>query len=535
MSQKEMIFEKMIEISLSQIPRLLSQIDRDPRSPLMGSSDRNYWHYKIRDFSSAILQQSGLALDSLIQISHPHNLYYQNESLKEVIKATAKFWSKIQLRSGGFNEYYPNESGYPPTAFSSYAVALLCKRQPELLEDGKIKKSLEKSAKFLLSKFEAQALNQQGAGISAVGLIKSLGLSVDETQYENVLSQFLNSQNSEGWFNEYDGMDIGYLSVTVDCLIDLYEATKDERVLTASKRAIKFINSIVLDTGEWAHFVNSRNTNYIVPYGISYLAQTENYAKELLEKLTKAFDKDPHYLQSIDDRYISHYILQSFTRCAELMGQSEYGLTKEKPEKRPSLEYFKEAGIVRASLGSKNDTEYIISLSKGGILYQYSQGSLKTVDFGLDVYLKDGKLLSQHWQGPRNRYECYENEAGYLLKSEGPLLHIKKVTSSPLKHLILRFLSFCFGSKIIPMLKNIFIFTKKDTGLRYKREIQFKEDQIIIKDEITGETSRVKKIARSPAFSLRHVSSVGTFHEEQLLGSLAVENTQTFSCKRTIE
>ena len=29
----------------------------DPNSYLFGSCDRNFWHYKIRDFSSIILQQ----------------------------------------------------------------------------------------------------------------------------------------------------------------------------------------------------------------------------------------------------------------------------------------------------------------------------------------------------------------------------------------------------------------------------------------------------------------------------------------------
>ena len=39
-----------------QVARILTQMDRDPQSPTFGCFDRNYWHYKIRDYPSSILQ-----------------------------------------------------------------------------------------------------------------------------------------------------------------------------------------------------------------------------------------------------------------------------------------------------------------------------------------------------------------------------------------------------------------------------------------------------------------------------------------------
>ena len=44
------------------LPRILSQCCRDPNSPAYGCFDRNFWHYRMRDFASIILQQGGYAV-----------------------------------------------------------------------------------------------------------------------------------------------------------------------------------------------------------------------------------------------------------------------------------------------------------------------------------------------------------------------------------------------------------------------------------------------------------------------------------------
>ena len=62
--------------------RLLSQLDRDPDSPSFGSFDRNFWNYKIRDFSSIILQQGILYLDALYSYENLNNVFYKKEDVK---------------------------------------------------------------------------------------------------------------------------------------------------------------------------------------------------------------------------------------------------------------------------------------------------------------------------------------------------------------------------------------------------------------------------------------------------------------------
>ena len=108
------------------LPRLITQLDRDPDSPNYGCFDRNHWHYKIRDFSSAIIQQAGLSI--ALAYKHPFkgNHYHSEIKLKQWAIASVEYWSRIQLKDGSFNEYYPFEHSFPSTAFSLFAVASIC-------------------------------------------------------------------------------------------------------------------------------------------------------------------------------------------------------------------------------------------------------------------------------------------------------------------------------------------------------------------------------------------------------------------------
>jgi hypothetical protein len=53
------------ELLVRALPRLLTQLCRDPGHPAYGCFDRHHWHYKMRDFPSAVLVQGALVLDEL--------------------------------------------------------------------------------------------------------------------------------------------------------------------------------------------------------------------------------------------------------------------------------------------------------------------------------------------------------------------------------------------------------------------------------------------------------------------------------------
>ena len=76
---------------LGNVPRILSQLDRDPDSPTFGCFDRNYWHYKMRDFSSIVLQQGMLVLETLHDLNHQDNPLYRQPLVIDWVDASLRF------------------------------------------------------------------------------------------------------------------------------------------------------------------------------------------------------------------------------------------------------------------------------------------------------------------------------------------------------------------------------------------------------------------------------------------------------------
>ena len=85
---------------------------------------------------------------------------------------------------------------------------------------------------------------------------------------------------------------------------------------------------------------------------------------------------------------------------------------------------------------------------------------------------------------------------------------------SPLKHVVLRIISFIFRKKLIPVLKKIMIFGDKASADTFTREIIIENDRLIVKDEFN---KKKQGLYRAPHYSLRHVSSAGLFTPEELL------------------
>jgi len=111
-----------IPVVVSLMPRVLTNLDRDPHSPTFGSFDRNHWHYRIRPFSSAVLQQASLMLVHCYNTPFESNSYYNDDRIKRWAIASLDYWAKIQNRDGSFDEYWKGEGSFPATAFSTFAA-----------------------------------------------------------------------------------------------------------------------------------------------------------------------------------------------------------------------------------------------------------------------------------------------------------------------------------------------------------------------------------------------------------------------------
>ena len=487
-------------------PRILTQLNRDPHTAHYGSFDRNWWHYKIRDFSSIILQQGGYFLATAAQLPAYREV---SDQLKEYARASAGFWAARAVRGGAFEEYYPWEDGYPPLAFSTLAVSGIILSQK--LDTAPFGSALKKAARKLQQRFEAKAANQQIAGLAALAALRKIDPDlVDKHTFERLTKRTLDLQSDEGWFTEYDGPDLGYLSVSLDCLWDLYDYTGDRRFADSATNAFRFLATLVVHNQGAIGMHNARNTDYIVPYGISRFLTAGNpedalLARQVMEALYADMEEPGHFFQAVDDRYWSHYIGHSVVRAQLQLDCA--GLKDPAPSAGPSADVlFPECGT---ALQTVDGHRIMVSCLKGGIL-SIRKGDKYLNDFGWIIF--DGKKqFVTHWWSLSNRFS---GTPGAFEISGNPVL-FKENTSTPLKHFVLRVVSFLSGHKIISILKDLLIFRKSDPRYSFIRKVQVMPDSVIVTDAISG-LKGGEKIVKAPRFSKRHVASADSFHREDI-------------------
>ena len=96
MLDKEVYYKEV----LSQMPRILNLLDRNPASKTFGSFDREFWNYNAFDFSCARKQEAVLTLALMYNLRRKDNIYYNSPLLLEWINAALNYWVTIQHKNG---------------------------------------------------------------------------------------------------------------------------------------------------------------------------------------------------------------------------------------------------------------------------------------------------------------------------------------------------------------------------------------------------------------------------------------------------
>lgn len=487
------------EYILKMVPRVMTQVDRDKHSKNYGDCDRNHWHLKIRDFSSAILQQTGLSLALLYQVDFPGNIFYGNDMVKEWAQGTVYYWMSIQLRDGSFNEYYPNEHGFPPTAFSLYAMCEVYRRLE--MEDAEILLAFRKTARYLTTRIEQKAYNQELASITA--LYAAYLILKEEwilTGLNRKLDRILQLQSKEGWFPEYGGADIGYLSVSLDMLAEYYTLSHDDKVLEPLNRIVDFLQYFVHPDATVGGEYASRNTIYFLPGGLQTMSCLGNSSAEaMIQVLYGNTGKAFYFLDAVDDRYFSHYLMHSFLRAVEKRNRESVVCDIAKlPFEHNQTKYFEHAGLLSYTQGSKY---IIIGGYKGGVCRVFDGETACFEDYGYRVKIGEGKIAATNWQNGHYKIEYSDG----TMNITGRMNLVKQKVSTPIMHMGLRAVSAVVGNKIIGMLKNMIILVDKQTDITFERQITIEEESVCIRDRISS--PQKIDVECADGFSLRHVAS----------------------------
>lgn len=485
-------------------PRLLTQASRDPSVDTFGCFDRNYWHYRIRDFPSAILQQGALACVALSELDAENA--QASRFLTDLARGGAEFWNRRAVRHGAFEEYYPFERGYPPLAFSTLTVGLLVDRG--IVSPAAVDSGAKVAAKQLLNRFEPEAANQQVAGMAALAVLRrTLPEHIDEGAYKSVVDRTFGLQTEEGWFAEYGGPDLGYLSVAVDCLWDYYDATGDDRAVESINAATRFTSALIGNDRTSVGMHNSRNTDYVVPYGLLRTALAGISASDAAARLfTQLFGEigPGHFLMTTDDRYLTHYLGTSLFRAAALASTAE-PVDPAEADSLPSHALF--AGCGQAIWRFDHGTVRT-SLAKGGIV-TYA-GEHPFTDFGVGIQSGDDYFVSHWWS---EHWEHEVTDRGFVVK--GALVKAPRIKNSPARHAALRVAAGVAGARLIGALKDRMIFAKPSSDYDYRRTVEITDAGVRVVDEISG-LAEGDSVFASPRSSRRHVASADSYHDEDI-------------------
>jgi len=474
-----------LDAMVREAPRLLSLLDRNPLSKTYGCFDRQFWHYKAIDFPCARMQEAALTLALLYRIGHEKNPYHGSGLVCEYVNAALDYWTGIQDGNGSFSEWYPHENSFVATVFTSYAASeALLLMGDEARKKSKVLHSLTKAAEWFMERDENRAVNQETGAIAA---LYNLFLLTGDEKYKRAASEKMEfikaNQHPEGWFPEYGGADMGYLSLAIDYLAKYYAKSGDKEALKVLENSVGYIGYFIHPDDTFGGEYTSRNTSYLIPDGFEKLAQAIPDAGLIAAAIRKSIENGSGaWPLSLDDRYLAYIgytYLQAYLDSGEL--ENNKGSL---PRDRDLVKDFKGSGFW---IYSNSDLYIVMNYRKGGAskIFFKSRG-MSITDSGVLAESLDGARMTSSWLTENT--DAVINQKGAKVK--GTLHMMPQSYLTPVKSVMLRAFQMTAGKNsfightVKNRLRDRLITKTGETSIKYSREIALAADGLTITDTI---------------------------------------------------
>jgi len=479
---------------LDQMPRLLGLMDRNVGSSTYGCFDRQYWHYATTDFACAEYQESVPTLAHLYLIDHARNPYHACPQILEWINAGLDFWTRIQHPNGSFAEWYPNENSMSVTPFSAYAISETLLVMGDLINcRERVTASLEKAADWLMSAKDLRVANHYAA--TPVALYNMFLLTGRRSYVEaarSILKDLSRLQDDEGWFVEYGGADVGYTSVTLYYLANLYVKNRDESLLPMMEKAVRFCHYFIHPDGTFGGEYGSRNTEYIIPHGFELLAadvpEAALIASRIRASLGKRLHVGPH---CFDDRYwayLSYPYIQAYVDARDHLEPSI-----EAPYQRAFTKIFPSAGI---SIRSTEDYYCVFNVKKGGAFkLDFKKTKRSVSDNGLVLEDRKGKVYYSSYLDPNATVTDLDG----ALTASRMLARIPEKRLTPLGMIVQRAFMITLGrvakveAWLKDLLRDLLITNIKLSEFNYSRTLELHAEGCVIRDAVNN-ADQIRKL-----------------------------------------
>lgn len=516
-----------LEKALSQIPRLLSLLDRNPFSPTYGSFHREYWLDKVTDFPDAMAQFSVQALALVFARDMPGNVYYRQPKVRDWTVAALDYWTRIQHADGSCDEFYPYERGWAgPTGFMLYAAVEAYKLLGEAVPadvSARIIAAIRRAACFMArGEAEEDRLANHHA-VAALAVRKAYELLGDpelEVAYRRIWKGFLQYQNrAEGWLTEYDGADPGYLSATVSFLAKIYQGYPAPEILEVARAAVGFASYFAYPNGYYAGSMGSRQTLHFYPHGAEVFAEQIPLARALAQRMLEGLEGGALVPPEImPDRYLGWRVAEFL--LAYLDARPRPATLAALPyESPPFRRWFPGARIY---IRRDPDSYLLANLAKGGVvkLFDSATGRLAYNDCGLLGRLADGTLVSSQWIDHAYRVEVSDEQ----LVVEGSLQRMTSTKSfTPIKMALFRAVLTAVGwspraSHLIKGgIRRALMLGTRSIPLRFRRSIRLEGGVLTVTDRLrrVGDL-QVAGLMVGDEFAVRYVPQSRYFQAQEL-------------------
>lgn len=513
--------------AISQIPRLLGNLDRNEFSPTYGCFHRDYWLDKTSDFPDAVRQFGVHSLALVYKHDFPGSIYKGNTRVRDWAIAGMLYWCSIQHGDGSFDEFYPYERGWVgPSAFTAYTVIesfnLL---QDEMTVESKdrIRRAVSKVACFIaVGDREGDHLANHHA-MACLALWKAYRLLGDDrlrTAYDRAYRVFLTYHNAEeGWSREYDGIDPGYLSATVSFLGKVYQDNRDPAILQVLEQSVGMCAYFAYPNGFFAGSLGSRNTLHFYPHGFEILADEVPLAGAVADKMLVGLAEGKLVAPEImSDRYV-YYRVPEF-----LQAYLDYKTRPDKPVELPHARdglrtYFADAKVFARNTRQKHT---ICNLAKGGVakVFDRQSGKLILNDCGVIARLGDDRVVSSQWIDPG--YQIDVTDTGWHVSGWCNYIPAHK-SFTVFRSLVFRCILFLLGRSprfshfLKGRIRKMLITGQRKSPIRFSRSLKIEGDGIslVTELELSG-VSEIKALSIGGEFFVRYVPQSRYFQSQEL-------------------
>jgi hypothetical protein len=467
--------------ALAQIPKILTLLDRNPHSPTYGCFDRNFWQYKIIDFPSGMAQEFVWPLALAYHTALPNNPFYRRRVIKDWVEAGILYAAKSTHPDGSCDDYFPYERAGGAAAFS--LLACIESYKEFRFNNQQLLTFLSRRGTWLAHHNESGRLtNHQALIVLCLELLsKLLGTNKWDKVKALRLEKVLSWQSSEGWFQEYEGCDPGYHTLTISCLARIYQIRPDIRIKSALIKAVELAAHFVHPDGSYGGEYASRNTYNFFPHGFELVGRWMPEALSINDRFLVGLANGlaPCYA---DDHIIGHHTWNY------LLAWRDYVSDRPPPIPRQTGRiWLAEAQIL---IERREDTELYLALNKGGVFKLFRGKKLIASDTQISLQVRDGKKIKNAVGHLVDKYESKIEDDTILI--QGGLGWAKQKQMTPINLIILRVVMLIFGrffpNLIRKLLQKMLITGKKKAPFQFARSLQWENHQWIVRDEILSKS-----------------------------------------------